>query len=582
MAVAAVAALQRLATVGRFVLTVSQRFHCALARNFGRGKSHRFNATRQAAAIRRGLLYWRGFTGGMSKTAHADFLGRFAGDRQFQYAPTLPQYVESPMARWILPLVACLAASQAARAAERPNIIFLLTDDQATYSLGCYGNRDVKTPQIDALSAEGVTFDHHYDTTAICMASRATVMTGMYEYKTGCNFSRGPLMQQHWDRSYPVLLRKAGYLTAFAGKFGFEVQGERDRKAVLPERDFDRWGGGPGQTSYQTAQNRSMARYAKDYPHSSRSYGAFGRDFILSAAKSGKPFCLSISFKAPHKPDQPDPLFDKLYAGATFSKPANFGREHGQHFSEQSRQGRQYERFISWGYRDRYDEVMAIYHQLVHGVDAAVGMLRQAVRDAGVEGNTVIIFTSDNGYFCGSHGYGSKVLPYEESSRVPLIILDPRHPSHGKKLRSRALTANIDFAPTILRLAGLEPTPNMDGKNLLPLLDDPAANIHESVALINVWGPQATHSYGVVTRDWKYIYWPYASKGMQPTEELYQLSADPLELKNCAAEPERSKALDVMRAEYDRAVQAWKDHAVSYHGYQPYGDYFDRNKRWSP
>ena len=228
--------------------------------------------------------------------------------------------------------------------AQRPNIIFLLTDDQSTYSVGCYGNKDVQTPNMDRLGSDGMTFHKHYDTTAICMASRATIMTGMYEYKTGCNFSKGKLTSDKWDRSYPVLLRKVGYLTGFAGKFGFDIDG------VEPETAFDVYGGGPGQTNYETKRNKTMAKYADRYPHSTRSYGAFGQDFIEQAVKEEKPFCLSISFKAPHRPTTPDPAYDDVYAGKTFAKPGNFGREHGTHLSEQSRQGRQYERFSDWKY----------------------------------------------------------------------------------------------------------------------------------------------------------------------------------------------------------------------------------------
>lgn len=107
-----------------------------------------------------------------------------------------------------------------------PNIVFLLADDQSTYSLGCYGNTDVKTPNMDQLASDGVAFDKHYNTTAICMASRASIFTGMYEYKTGCNFTHGNMRADVWEKSYPVLLREAGYLTAFAGKFGMEVDGK--------------------------------------------------------------------------------------------------------------------------------------------------------------------------------------------------------------------------------------------------------------------------------------------------------------------------------------------------------------------
>ena len=200
------------------------------------------------------------------------------------------------------------------KAAETPNIVFLLSDDQSTYSLGCYGNKDVKSPQLDRLADDGMVFDRHYDTTAICMASRASVMTGMYEYKHGTNFGHGDMLRKTWENTYPVILRRNGYRTAFAGKFGFDLREEPHGKRLpMPEKDFDMWGGGPGQTNYSTAKNESMKHYAKDYPHSTRSYGAFGRDFILESVKSDKPFCLSISFKAPHKPATPDPIDNHVY-----------------------------------------------------------------------------------------------------------------------------------------------------------------------------------------------------------------------------------------------------------------------------
>jgi len=466
-------------------------------------------------------------------------------------------------------------------AAERPNIVFLMADDQCCYSMGCYGNPDVKTPNLDQLAREGMVFDNHYDTTAICMASRASVMSGMLEYKAGCNFSHGPLTQDKWEKSYPVLLRTAGYRTAFAGKFGFEVVSAPDAKdGRLPADDFDRWGGGLGQTSYDTSKNKSMAKYADEYPHSTLSYGAFGRDFIKEVAGSDEPFCLSISFKAPHKPATPDPRFDDVYAGKTFQKPANYGRENGLHFSEQSRQGRQYERFHSWNYSDKYDEVMAIYHQQVYGIDVAIGMIRSVLEEAGVKGNTVIFYTSDNGFLCGSHGYGSKVLPYEEASRVPLIVFDPRHPNSGRQLRTNALTGNVDFAPTILALVGITPPSQMDGRNLMKIYDDPKAAIHESLPLINVWGPEAVHSLAVVTRDAKYIFWPYGEKDMTPTEELYDNAKDPLELANLAQSEAYSATLNTMQSLYDQQLEKWRDQAVDYNDYQRFGLIFDRNISW--
>lgn len=464
-------------------------------------------------------------------------------------------------------------------AEDRPNIVFLLADDQATYSMGCYGNPDVKTPNLDQLAKDGMVFEHHYDTTAICMASRASILTGKLEYKTGCNFDHGNLLDKHWQKSYPVLLRQAGYATAFAGKIGIEVCDEPNGKGRLPESDFDAWGAGPGQTNYETAKNKSMVRYAKEFPHSTLSYGAFGRDFIRDCAKGDKPFCLSISFKAPHMPDTPDPRFDDVYAGKTFQKPANFGREHGEHFSKQSKQGRQYERFISWGYADRYDEVMRRYHQLIHGIDQAVGMIRQALKETGADKNTIVIYTSDNGFLCGSHGYGSKVLPYEEASRVPLIVLDPRKPT-AQGQRCEALTGNIDMAPTILAAAGVAIPEGVDGKNLLALVENPDATVHESLPLMNVWGPAACHSFGVVTRDAKFVFWPYGEPGFEPTEELFDTANDGLELREESRNPNKAALLEAMRKTYDDAVARWKAESVPYHGYTRFSTIFDRRIPW--
>ncbi|MEC7294536.1 MAG: sulfatase-like hydrolase/transferase [Planctomycetota bacterium] len=447
---------------------------------------------------------------------------------------------------------------------DRPNIIFLMTDDQNVRSLGCYGAPGVKTPNIDALAADGVTFDRHYDTTAICMACRATVMTGLLEYRHGVNFGTGTvgdgqMRKEDWEQSYPMLLHKAGYRTAFAGKFGFTIE-DTSKSGRYPEDDFDMWGGGPGQTSFITARNKSMVQYAKNYPHSTRSYGAFGSDFIKESAKKDQPFCLSISFKAPHRPVQPDPLFDDIYAGALFPKPENFGREHGMHFPEQSRQGRQYQRFEEWHYNDAYDEVMAKYYQLIYAVDVAIGMIREAVEDAGVEHKTLIIFTSDNGYLCGSHGYGSKVLPYEESSRVPLIIYDPR--SEKKAGRCNVATGNIDLAATILDAALGRPNHGNGTSLLKHYVNNNNPKRDRIIPLINVWGPEQVFSLGFVKGEWKYIYWPYTGDGMKATAEMYNLKEDPLELHNRINDNATRDIRVQLEKDYANLIHDWTQQVI--------------------
>ena len=488
----------------------------------------------------------------------------------------------------IWPVVFCLfgvpsvlSANHPLDDTERPNLIFLMADDQCTYSMGCYGTPHAKTPNLDKLASDGITFDRHYVSTAICMGSRANVVTGTFEFKHSCNFNRGPLIEEDWNQSYPLLLRRAGYSTGFAGKIGFEIGKSvsvpnQGSNTYLPSEDFDQWGGGPGQTSYQTAKNQSMKKYASAHPHSTTAYGAFGVDFIRKFSNKKKPFCLSISFKAPHRPVQPDPQFNRIYHGIQFVKPRNFGRQNGSHFSQQSRQGRQFERFHTWEYSSSYDEVMAKYYQQIYAIDVAVGMIRKEVIRQKIEKNTVFIYTSDNGFFCGSHGYGSKVLPYEESSRVPLIIYDPRHPNSHKQIRCRSLSGNVDFAPTLLSLAGVQIPEKMDGRNLMPLYDDPKSSIRKSLPLINVWGPQETYSLAVVTKEGKYINWPYAKNNFSRTEEFYNISDDPFELENRISNPDSAKTVNQLRQFYDQYVKQWREESIPGRGYSSLAGFFSR------
>lgn len=466
------------------------------------------------------------------------------------------------------------AIAHASAAPARPNVIFLLADDLAAGAVGYSGNRDVITPHLDRLARDGVRFVSHYDTTSICMASRCTVLTGLYEYRHGCNFDHGDLERRFIAQSYPVRLRQAGYFTGFAGKIGFVLQGEKF-EALAPL--FDQWAGGPGQTLYETAKNPGIAKYAEHYPHSSRAYGAWAQDFLKSAKQSGKPFCLSVSFKAPHMPFTPDPIDLKLYEGRTFSRPANFGVEQGTHLSPQVHTSRAAKGYREWV--NDFDATVAKYYALVTGVDAAVGMIREELARQGLDQNTVIIFTSDNGFNAGSHGFGDKVIPYEEASKAPLIIYDPRLPA-GKNNRScAAVTGNIDLAPTLLALAGESAPPGLDGRSLLPLLTDPTSQVRDSLPLFNFWGAASAQSMAIVTPQWKYIYWYYGA-GMKPTEELFNLGADRYEMVNVVTDPRHATMLAKLRADYDTQLAAIAAQLARNHAYDHYPVVFSRTAPW--
>jgi arylsulfatase A-like enzyme len=484
-------------------------------------------------------------------------------------------------------LITISLSAQLCMAQEHPNIILFFTDDQAYDTQKDYGNPDVKTPNLDILAKKGVVFLRHYNTTAICMASRASVMTGQYEYKTGCNFEHGHLGTKQWSNSYPVLLRQAGYSVGFAGKFGFSISDSVEawgKEGEVAQHYFDFWGGSPGQTSYATAQNKSMARYAKKYPHSTRAYGVASIDFIRESVENKKTFCMSVFFKAPHRPVQPDPMFDDVYKNTGFRKLPNYGREAGEHLAPQSRMGRQNKQFVEWGYDQEktYQSALRNYHQLIYGIDYSIGMILEELKDLNIEDNTVIIFSSDNGYFNGSHGLGGKVLPYEEGARVPLIIADPRLGKRGKNIKTSSLSGNVDITATILDLAGIELPSVYDGKSLLPLLDDPDTRVREHLPIIQVWGPKATQCLTVMDEQYKYVYWYFedAEKNIQNTEELFDLKKDPYEMVNQANHSEYQSQLTRMRMLYDKQLQHWQSEGVHYNGYEKYGVLFDRSVAW--
>jgi arylsulfatase A-like enzyme len=457
----------------------------------------------------------------------------------------------------------------------KPNIIFLLADDLAASAVGYSGNKEVVTPHIDKLAQEGVRFMNHYNTTSICMASRCSIMTGIYEYRHGCNFEHGDLDRRFIEKSYPMILREKGYFTGFAGKIGFVLQGE---KFEALEPLFDQWAGGPEQTHYETAKNIGIAKYAEQYPHCSRAYGAWGQDFLKAAKQSGKPFCMSISFKAPHGPFKPDPIDLKLYEGKTFTLPSNYGAENRKHLSPQAQKSRAAAVFHKeWG--PGYDSTVAHYYGLVTGIDAAVGMIRETLKHEGLDNNTVIIFTSDNGFNAGSHGFGDKVLPYEEACKAPLIIYDPRLPAERNNQTSEAITGNVDIAPTVLALAGETASADINGKSLLPLLTNPTGKIHDYLPLFNFFGTEAAQSMAIVTPEWKFIHWYYGD-GMNPTDELFDLAGDSYEMKNVASDTKHSGVIAMMRSHYDAELAALNAELIRGKAYEEYPTLFSRTIPW--
>jgi arylsulfatase A-like enzyme len=439
---------------------------------------------------------------------------------------------------WLVALAILVAVAAPAPAAEdaakRPNIVFLLADDLRWNALGCMGDAIIRTPHVDALAARGTLFRNHFVTTSICSVSRASIFAGQYARRHQINDFATPFTPAAFAQTYPALLRAAGYRTGFIGKYGVGN--------TMPEKEFDYWRGFPGQGRF----------FEKDDPvHLTKKMGDQALEF-LQTGDGAKPFCLSISFKAPHAQDNapreypPDPRDEKLYAETTIPVPKTATAKFFQALPEFVQKS---EGHIRWQRRfdtpERYQQIVRDYYRLITGVDREVGRLVAALRERQLDGNTLIVFTSDNGYFLGERGMADKWLMYEESIRVPLVVYDPRLPENERGRKVGAMTLNIDLAPTLLDYAGLAISAAMQGRSLRPFIrgEQPPWRtdwFYEHHTLPARIPP----SEGVRTERWKYFRWMAVEPAV---EELYDLQADPLEEHNLARRPEHQKTLTALR-----------------------------------
>jgi len=454
----------------------------------------------------------------------------------------------------LIALCFCLGPLVSVPAQPRPNLIFILADDLRWDALGALGNAIVRTPNIGRLAAQGVTFQNCFTTTSICAVSRASIFTGQYARRHGIeNFNKTFTLVQ-WAESYPALLRTAGYRTGFVGKFG--VGGRKAVEARATEFDF--WRGFSGQGGEYFIDPRDATR-----AHATARFGDQALEF-LAGGESNQPFCLSVSFNAPHARDgqprefQPDLRDEFLHATDAIPLPASATEEAFRKLPEFVQQSEARRRWTSrFATAEMFQRTMRDYYRLVAGIDREVGRLMTELARRGLAGNTVIIFTSDNGWFAGEHGLADKWFMYEESLRLPLVIHDPRAARSRRGIKVDSLVLNIDFAPTLLELAGIRIPKAMQGRSLVALLagKEPAEwrkdffyEHHYAPAII-------PPSEGVRTERWSYIHWLPPNPEV---EELYDLATDPLQMDNLAGNPHHAATITDLRArwrDYQRSLK---------------------------
>ncbi|MEC9010728.1 MAG: sulfatase [Planctomycetota bacterium] len=424
--------------------------------------------------------------------------------------------------------LAILAFFQSDRlaAAGRPNIILVITDDQRFDALGCMGNAVLKTPHIDGLAAQGALFTHTFCTTSICATSRASFLTGQYAMRHGIRSFRKSLTESQWKDAFPVLLRQAGYRTAMVGKWGLG--------GPLPRERYDVFNGFSGQGRY-------YSKPAGQGPHLTHRLGQQVLDF-LETCDGDQPFLLQYYTKAAHCQDgdpwpfQPDHRYDKLFSGIQVPSPATATEAHFSRlpkFLQTSEARRRWK--IRFANPAMYQKSVKDYYRLVVGVDDVIGRVVAKLKQKQLFENTVIIFTSDNGFYLGEHGLAGKWFMHEESIRLPLVICDPRLPEGRKGRRLGESALNIDIAPTILDLAGLEVPGSVQGRSLKPLLDGRRVEWRNEFFYEHPFQhPRIPKTEGVRGSRWKYV--RYTS--LDPVvEELYDLKEDSREERNLAGDP---------------------------------------------
>jgi arylsulfatase A-like enzyme len=429
------------------------------------------------------------------------------------------------------------------REARPPNIIFVLTDDHRWDALGVMGNPIIRTPNIDSLAHHGLLFRNAYVTTAICAVSRASILTGQYESRHHVNDFNTSMTPEALQQTYPVLLRNAGYQVGFIGKYGV------GRPKDQPKEQFDFWECSPkGQPDYELKDENGNYLHHTD---------KVDRDItrFLNQVDKEKPFCLSVSFKAPHVQDNDPrqfiihPRYKKYYENDVIPTPETADPKYWEQFPDFFRTDENIAR-ARWQPRlstpELYQGNVKNYYRLLTQVDDVVGHLMKQLSELGMGDNTIVIFAGDNGLFLGEHGLTGKWYEYQESIRVPLIVFDPRDGNRmdGKVVDRIAL--NIDVAPTILDYAGVRIPEAMQGVDLLHIADGTADRKDFFYEHTFMGSPGIPKVEGVVSR--KFSYMKYIEHDY---EELYNLTKDPLEEHNLAKDTAYREELANLRSRYE-------------------------------
>ena len=487
---------------------------------------------------------------------------------------------------FIVGLLLATALVSSVFAADRPNIVFIMSDDHCSQAVGAYGGRLAKlnpTPVIDTLAAEGVLFENCFVVNSICVPSRACIMTGQHNHINGCHTLGGKLPP---ERQYLAIeMRKAGYQTAMIGKWHLKEEPNFDYYKVLP-----------GQGKYMDPTFRDKAKGA--WPKNVVQMEGHSSDCItdstlawLKRRDRSRPFFLMHHYKAPHDFFDNAPRYEPYLADTNIPEPDSLWKQ--PHFGSIATRGhndellpyigtsigrrhafRNYTR--SWAKdpalsddeakRLAYQVYLKKYLRCVKGVDDNLKRLFDFLKAEGLYDNTVVVYTGDQGFMLGEHDYMDKRWMYDESQRMPFIVRYPKTIKGGT--RTDAMIDNVDFAPTLLDFAGVPAPDSMQGRSVRNICEsgkEPAG--WKQAVYYRYWMHMAHHwnpsHFGIRTKTHKLIFYygcdMTGGNQTPPAWELYDLRKDPRELNNVYDDPGCSGTVKELKAQLAALRREIKD-----------------------
>ncbi len=471
-------------------------------------------------------------------------------------------------------LLSSLAGAGLARGAEarRPNILYIMADDHASHAISAYGSRINRTPNIDRIAQRGVRMDNCFCTNSICTPSRGVILTGQYSHVNGVKTLQDALDPAR--QNVAKLLQAGGYSTGIVGKWHLQKD----------PAGFDYWNILPGQGAYYDPVFIENGEKKKHVGYCTDLIGDFSLNWLKGRPKN-KPFFLMCHHKAPHRNWQPGPKYAHLFDGQTIPEPDNLFDDYdhrseaahrarmrvGEHMNRNDVKtdfppGLKGNDLRRWAYQIYIKD----YLRCVQSVDDNVGRLLDYLKAENLEEDTIVIYTSDQGFFLGDHGWFDKRFMYEESLRMPFLMRYPREIKPGGVNRDMVL--NLDFAETFLDYAGLKIPGDMQGRSFRQNLRGRTPKDWRQSMYYRYWmhltnDHYVAAHYGVRTHTHKLIYYygkPLDATGtgkeiLPPEWELFDLKKDPREMRSVYGEAAYGEVQADLTREMARLQELYRD-----------------------